>query len=284
MAWKLVVVLTFAAVAPALTPPTASAQIHPIFGGDAAFRSRYVWRGLTRANGWVMQPDVYLSVQRNGIFLNAGWWGNVQLSGSELSDPGDIGFGKTWFGEDNLWLEVSGLVGSLDVEVGLVRYLFDESAEAVHLNTFNTTELYATLAREFGALYPKLGVWYDVDEVKGAYLEASADLRVPTLPLPYPMLTLDLGAVAGWSVGQAFDPEQLDQAAYYADDGLTHVDVYSRLQVGVAQIYLSVEAHFEIKIDDLTKRTSAAPAGAESDTQWWFGIGISASTEIGPIR
>ena len=40
----------------------AAVQVDLAVGGDGFLRSKYVWRGITRNDGWVFQPNAYLSV------------------------------------------------------------------------------------------------------------------------------------------------------------------------------------------------------------------------------
>ena len=67
-----------AALLPALgLPSPACAQGY--LGLDATLSSPYVWRGVTRANGWVAQPEGFVSVKAGGGFLAAGAWASYEL-------------------------------------------------------------------------------------------------------------------------------------------------------------------------------------------------------------
>src|SRR5207247_9282167 len=41
-------------------------------GLDATLSSPYVWRGVTRANGWVVQPEAFVSLKAGGGFVSGG--------------------------------------------------------------------------------------------------------------------------------------------------------------------------------------------------------------------
>src|SRR5439155_22270112 len=58
-------------------PGPAGAQGY--LGLDATLSSPYVWRGVTRANGWVAQPEGFVSVKAGGGFLAAGAWASYEL-------------------------------------------------------------------------------------------------------------------------------------------------------------------------------------------------------------
>src|SRR6058998_1785650 len=55
----------------------ACAQVY--LGLDAALTSPYVWRGVTRANGWVVQPECFMSVRAGDGFLSGGAWASDEL-------------------------------------------------------------------------------------------------------------------------------------------------------------------------------------------------------------
>jgi hypothetical protein len=59
-------------------PGASMAQGNPWrVGGDALLTTRYVWRGVERTNGLVLQPDAYLAIGLGGQgWITAGGWGN----------------------------------------------------------------------------------------------------------------------------------------------------------------------------------------------------------------
>ena len=57
-------------------PSPACGQVY--LGLDAALTSPYVWRGVTRANGWVVQPECFTSVRTGDGFLSGGAWASYE--------------------------------------------------------------------------------------------------------------------------------------------------------------------------------------------------------------
>jgi hypothetical protein len=258
-------------------PPHLVAQARWTGAVDATVASRYYWRGLTRRNDWVLQADLATGARFSGSFLTVGGWTNLELS---TADPGsnDIGLGRH-FGEWNLWAEFAGWAGPFDFSLGYVRYVFDEDrAAAAGSAVFNTGELYANGQVRVGAFNPKVAVWLDLEEVKGVYVELSLTGRLPVLPFAIP--SLYFGALAGISAGQAVDPADPDAPGYFADDGLTHVDVFARMQIyapigPVRDLYVTPDVHLLVNIDDATKRTSRAPEDQDRSTKWLVGVALS---------
>src|SRR6266542_1526600 len=81
-----------AALLPALgLPSPACAQVY--LGLDATLSSPYVWRGVTRANGWVVQPEGFVSLKAGGGFLSGGVWASYELANAGPNDLSDLGTG-----------------------------------------------------------------------------------------------------------------------------------------------------------------------------------------------
>lgn len=265
-----------------LSPAAASGQSRIVFGGDAVVRSSYVWRGVTRVSGWVLQPDAFLSASFPRLSITAGWWGTVEISSPDPTNPASTGLGQTWFGENDLWAEVAGRSRSVDFAAGITRYLFADGAFGQSADAVNTTELYAVSGLGFGPTVPRIALWYDVDRVRGAYVETSVDLRVPVLPSYDPIVALYLSTLAGWSIGQEINAGKPEEAAYFSQAGLTHVDLGLEAMVGQGQRYVTFELHFLFARDGGAR--SDIGAGTGGDTKWWLGLGFSDSTILGGLR
>ena len=265
-----------------LSPAAASGQSRIVFGGDAVVRSSYVWRGVTRVSGWVLQPDAFLSASFPRLSITAGWWGTVEISSPAPTNPASTGLGQTWFGENDLWAEVAGRSRSVDFAAGITRYLFADGAFGQSADVVNTTELYAVSGLGFGPTVPRIALWYDVDRVRGAYVETSVDLRVPVLPSYDPIVALYLSTLAGWSIGQEINAGKPEEAAYFSQAGLTHVDLGLEAMVGQGQRYVTFELHFLFARDGGAR--SDIGAGTGGDTKWWLGLGFSDSTILGGLR
>lgn len=260
-------------------PGTLSAQSSWIFGGDAVVRSSYVWRGVTRSSAWVLQPDLFSSASGNRSSITVGWWSTIRLGSADPADPTSAGLGQAWFGQNDLWVELAGRSEVLDFTGGLTRYLFAEGAFGQSADAVDTTELYGTVRLAAGPLVPRFALWMDVGRVRGAYFETSMDLRVPVLPSYDPIVAAYVSALAGWSAGQEVNRQDPDEAAYFQDSGLTHLDFALDVAVGRERRYVSVELHVLAAQDGGARSGSGTSPGAS----WWLGVGFSDSLVLGAL-
>lgn len=121
------------------------------------FNSAYVWRGITFNDGLVAQPSI--DVTQGGLGINV--WGNFDLIDySETLDANN-------FSEIDLTVSYAFSIKKLDLGVGLIEYLFPAGGGG-------TRELYASFGMGLiGGLSGGLGIYYDVDEVRGLYSDLS---------------------------------------------------------------------------------------------------------------
>src|SRR3989475_3967647 len=103
-------------------PARAPAQLYA--GLDAAFASRYVWRGVTRVDGAVLQPEGYLGLQLDDGYLSASAWGSYELSRAGPSGLSDLGPGRTGFGEIDYWSQYARALGSVQTSLGFIHYTY----------------------------------------------------------------------------------------------------------------------------------------------------------------
>lgn len=233
-------------------------QIH--VGADVAFSTKYVWRGITRTDDAAIQPDIYVAASPGNGFLTAGWWAN-------LGGASDF----------ELWAEYSARFQPLDGALGWVRYSFERApGNSGNNGELITNEIYARLQLTSVPLHPKVSVWYDVDKVKGAYVEGSLDLRIPLLPLRLgPMRSIHLSGLAAWSAGQEVKDAGPSEAAHFAESGLTHLDFSLWSSFFLAEFWsITPVLHFQINEDTITKLTGGNPAES-SATKFWFIIFVS---------
>lgn len=248
---------------------------------DAVVYSRYVWRGITRRNDWVVQPDIVVGATWPTGSLSVGAWANLEFSRAE---PGgtDVGLGEQ-IGEWNAWAQVEQRLQLLDaptsIALGYIRYFVDRSAAAaVGTTVFNTSELYLDGRWRLGGFEPRATVWYDVEEVKGAYAELSAAYRLPVFPLAVPSLYLKMLYAFSW--GQAISDDDPNEGAYFAEDGLTHIDFSAEVQVylpvgPLTNLYATPSLHFQVNTDDATGRLSRSPDDIDRGSVWWGGLALS---------
>ncbi|MEP0814198.1 MAG: hypothetical protein HRF49_05975 [bacterium] len=140
--------------AAALAAAPASAQSEWSWGADAAFLSKYVWRGQTFTDGWVLQPDIWFS---NGGFT-FDIWANI-----DMSDANELAWQVS---EVDYTAEYVISLPRADLTLGAGIYEFP------HTGSPGTTEIYAGFSPSDVPLNPQIFIYFDVDQAEGAYVEA----------------------------------------------------------------------------------------------------------------
>ena len=250
-------------------PVAGSAQSRERFllSGDVAYRTEYVWRGLVRANSPLLQADGYATavlarraslgiLHFREVALTAGAWLGFQVRGTR---PEEFG-GRTGFGllETSPWVQLGARAGAVALSTGATRYLYSADYDGPNArdSTWNTTEMFGTLAVPGTRVTAAVTGWVDVGEVKGVYMETVATLNLPLnpIPLPVPLLNIDpmfgnlfLDVTAGWNLSQG--PKQ-DQRANFAGTGLTHVDFAASTGLVFANtLALDASIHVQVSRD-----------------------------------
>lgn len=247
------------------------AQAQATVGADLSLFSGYVWRGISVTNRPVGQPNAYVAFPAGNASVTAGGWANIDLG--EYGDSDDFsqsgGVSSFNLAEFDPWAEVSIPAGKATVTGGVVGYLFPNDFGATE--ALNTWELYGKVGLAV-PLGPKLAVYYDVDKVDGAYLEGSVAHAVPL-----GSVSLALGALAGFSAGQAeaTDPAELNN---FAENGFTHLDLSAGMPISAGIFSITPVLHFLVNGDQNTKFTSP---GEESDVKLWGGLTISWAQAFG---
>jgi hypothetical protein len=236
---------------------------------DVAVNSDFVWRGVTSTNRLVLQPEVLLSGPVHSLTLLFGVWGNIEpvrYDGSrDLSSLG--GLPGPLVTQSQLWLELSGTVASkVETAVGVQSYLFPDVGD---LAQWTTSEVYASASAD-GFISAAVNVAYDFAKIRGAYVEAGLSRAITSERRG----ALTLGALAGYSAGQAEDPSGRD-LAYFDRDGLTHIDASASASFSVGSIGFAPEAHVIFAHDALAAVTSPGDARR---TKLWFGTTVSWTT------
>jgi Bacterial protein of unknown function (Gcw_chp) len=267
--------LAFAAV-PALvlalvTARPASAQVS--VGADLGVYSAYVWRGLSLTNRPVLQPDLWLSYPVGGnASITVGGWSTIDIG--KYDDPNDdISEGGGHAGPDltefDWYGELGTTVGSASLTLGVTGYVYPNDFGLT--STSNTIEIYGQIGLS-NVLSPSLSAYYDVDKIKGLYLEGSIshDLAIS------PSFTLTLGALAGLSAGQGCEPDSNDNCTVvgnFFDNGLTHVDLSAATSFTAGSFSISPAFHFQISQDEFTKFNT--PSKFDEGSKIWFGVSFS---------
>lgn len=164
----------------------------PSMAADATasvdFASAYVWRGMTFNDGTVIQPSIDVATE-SGLGINV--WGNFDIGDYDDSLTANE------FSEVDLTISYGKSIGSLDVGVGVIEYLFPVAGGS-------TREAYLSLGYGLPAGFGvALDIYYDFDEVHDYYA---------TFGISYALdISEKMGLEAGASVGYAGE----DFAEYY---------------------------------------------------------------------
>jgi Bacterial protein of unknown function (Gcw_chp) len=257
------------AVAASASARTALAQA--TVGADLSMFSGYVWRGISVTNRPVGQPNAYVAFPAGTVSVTVGGWANVDLGQYDDSDDFSQSGGVSSFNlaEFDPWAEVSVPAGKATLTGGVVGYLFPNDFGATE--AYNTWEVYGKVGLAV-PLSPKLAVYYDVDKVTGAYLEGSIAHAVPL-----GSVSLALGALAGFSAGQA-EADDSDELNNFAENGFTHLDLSAGVPLPAGMFTVTPVLHFLVNGDQNTKFTSP---DEESDVKLWGGLTISWSRAFG---
>jgi len=254
-------------------------------GADLTYRGAYIWRGLTRQSSPVLQPDLYLDYRIGPGFIVAGIWTSFS-TGSDRNHHAD--------GEHNgsreiePWLELTMPASDwIDVTVGGLSKRFVGAHEWSSPGMpRGTEEIYARLrTRALPVVVPQLAAYHDVGAVRGTYVEAGLDVRIPLWNrLQAPVGSIVLSGRLGSSYGMSPNAVMPQQSAYYARDGLTHLDLGASTLVGpvpvvlplaewLMHISLLIGWHNVNRIDPAT-RVDASGVGRRWQHYWEFGLSI----------
>jgi len=265
---KLLGAATLAAAAAASPRP---AQAQATVGADLGLFSGYVWRGISVTNRPVGQPNAYVVFPAGNASVTVGGWANVDLGRYNDADDFSQSGGASGFNlsEFDPWAEVSVPVGNATLTGGVVGYVFPNEFGAT--DDFNTWEVYGKLGLGV-PLSPKLAVYYDFDKVNGAYLEGTLGHSVPL-----GSVSLNLGALAGLSAGQA-EADDADELNNFFENGFTHLDLSAGVPFSAGIFSITPVIHFLVNGDENTRFTSP---GDESDVKLWGGLTINWSRALG---
>jgi hypothetical protein len=277
-------VLGAALVVAGLVGTAAPAAAQATIGADVGLFSDYVWRGITYTNKFVIQPDAYLTFPTGPATFTAGGWFNIEPGkydgGSDISESG----GESSFdvAEFDWWGEFNYPVQKANLTLGATGYIFPN--DVGFTKDFNTVEIYGKVALSV-PLSPKLAAWYDVDKVKGLYVEGSVSHAIQPKDQPFSVV---LGALAGFNAGQDADLDANGdpQAEFFnfQDGGFTHLDLSAAVPFSAGPLSISPAVHVVITGDEFTKFTKRNPNTGElnsKDVKVWFGGTISWSKALG---
>jgi hypothetical protein len=256
-----------------LAPRAAAAQAE--VGAQLDLFSAYVWRGLSLTNKPVAQPSAYVSFPAGNASVTLGGWATVDIG--DYDDPDDDisegGGGSFNLTEFNPYGEVSFPAGKASITGGITGYIYPNDAGLTE--DANTWEVYGKFGFEDVPLAPELAVYYDIDAIKGAYIQGSVGHAVPLNE----SLSLELGGLVGFSAGQGVPDDTDEESFNFADDGLTHVDLSAGLPLTAGVFSITPVVHFQISSDEFTKINS--PTDTDEDVKIWGGVSIGWSKTLG---
>ena len=269
-------------VALGLTPLPVTGYAQVSIGTSVSLATPYVWRGLTRSNGWNFQPEAYLAVGIARGFLTVGGWANLEAGADSPGNLSELGGGRPGFSEVNYWIQYARPLGEMEGTVGAICYVFPaDASSAARQSGDNTTEIYGAVQLTSTYLVPRLTAYFDVERVRGAYLEGA--LTVPLLAYPFGNpVVFYASALAGYNLGQEQNPDRPEQNANFRNDGFTHFDFSVRATIRPVKslpFSMNIEPHWQLKVDEFTQRTSPEQGDADRHIQFW--LGVSLSTGIG---
>jgi hypothetical protein len=257
------------------TPGSAQTTV----GVDLDLFSSYVWRGVTYTNKPVAQPALYVTFPTGGAEVTVGGWANIDLG--KYDDPADDisesgGTSAFNLAEFDPYAEVAFPVGKATITGGITGYIYPNDVGLT--DEANTIELYGKVGFD-SPLSPELSIYYDIDKIKGAYIEGAVSHSLPLSE----RTSLDLGAVAGFSAGQGAPEDPLaDESFNFADDGFTHLDLSAGIPFTAGAVSITPMIHFQINSDDATKFTS--PSSLDKDVKLWGGVSLSWSKALGEVE
>jgi hypothetical protein len=242
-------------------------------GADLGLFSSYVWRGVTLTGKPVAEPDLYVTFPAGAASVTLGGWANIDLGkydGNDISESGGTsGFN---FAEFDPWAEVAFPVGKATLTAGATAYIYPNKAGLT--KDFNTVEIYGKLALD-NPLSPKLNVYYDVDKVKGLYVEGSVSHSFPASE----KVSVNLTALGGVNSGQGVNTDlNSDETANFFDSGFTHLDLSAGIPITAGVLSITPAFHVVVAGDDATKFTSL---NKTHDVKFWGGATISWSKSYG---
>lgn len=252
------------------------------FGVDLDLFSSYVWRGLSLTNKPVAEPAVWVSFPAGNASITVGGWASVDLGkyddlNDDISESG--GSSAFNFAEFDPYAEVSFSVGRATLTGGATAYIYpnDENAPndfGLLTSDANTVEIYGKVGLDT-PLSPELSIYYDVDKIKGAYIEGGVSHSLAASE----NVSIDLGAVAGFSAGQGIPDDLLsDESSNFDDDGFTHLDLSAGVPFSAGVFSITPVLHLVITGDDRTKISS--PSDLDKGAKLWGGVSFSWSNEV----
>jgi hypothetical protein len=238
-----------------------------------------VWHGISRAAGIVAQPSLAVELRVRRLSLASGAVLHYELDRVSAGELSETGVGDRHLGEQDFWGQASFVLGPTRLHAGVARYVFrGDSGTGGVGSARNTTEVFASLSTTGRYLNPTLEAWWDVERVRGAYLQASLDLPVLGWPFP-PYAFVFVHGDMGLNVGQGPNPARPGELANFAKRGITHVGLSLGTEMragrlsGIGSATVAFGARSQLNADDAAKFDG--PGRTRDFVVWlWMGTTI----------
>jgi hypothetical protein len=213
---------------------------------DAAFSSKYVWRGILLTDDAVTQPSATFA--SGGVSLNV--WSSMDLT--------DVNGNDKEVNELDYTLDYSVDVSSLSLSTGIVQYTFPNTSYDI------TNELYLGLSSEQTG-NASLTLFQDVGIGEGSYLSFGHGTSIPLKDIT----NIDISGALGWGSAK-------HNNFYYGQDGgaVTDFLVSARFSFDVGG-YISVcpSVSFSSIVNGKIRET-VRNAGSKNDI-FFYGLALS---------
>lgn len=257
-----------------LAPAPADAQF--AFSADATFRTRYVWRGITRTTRPVVQPAGAIAWQPRGWTVTGGIWANVEPwapGPRDLSEAGERG----GLGELDYWIEAHTRIPRFDLRAGLIWYDVRGRGNILTVGPgsgWDTSELYAAVLY-FPAPLTGIGgtVYWDYRTIDGGFATLDAFHHFPLVQISDWIFTFTPVVQAGISLGQAIDRDNVRQLGYFVDDGLAYALGSTALRAANGTWSPYFIATFQYSRDPATRINRLGEVG--EPVKSWIDLGVS---------
>lgn len=246
-------VLMLACVACFGTLSATADENNPIkFGFSADYYSKYIWRGQNINDESVLQPSVFVSAYG----FTGSIWGNLDLTNSNGNSSEFTEFDYTL----DYTAAIPG-VESVSFSAGVIHYRFPSTP-------FNpTTELYGGLSAAV-PLSPAIKVYYDVDQIEGAYIQLSAGQTIEKVAQWREdcYCNIQVGAAIGYGTSK------YNEGYFGVESGaLNDLTISGALPICLGRWIIKPSVGYSTMLND-----DVRAATAKSDN-FWVGVGISTS-------
>lgn len=250
-------------------PAAAWAQAQFSGRADVTLSGRYVWHGISRAAGLIVQPSFAAGVRLSRFSMDGGVVLHYELDSVPPGELSETGTGDGGLGEQDSWGRVGLDVGPIALQAGVVRYSFQGDSTLGGLGSgSNTTEVYGAISTTTQYSRGTVEAWWDIDRVHGSFLRGSFELPVLGWPFP-PYMFLFVDGEAGLNVGQR---------ANYDHEGITHAglgvgaELRARHLGGIGWISIAGGVRTQLNLDDATRYDGV---GRSKDIIIWGWTGIT---------